>query len=162
MHLTQLPIRLTTGAFILNSGIGKLGADEATAQYLHGAASSTYPAFFKDMNPQTFTKVLAYSEIGVGSALLFPKVPATIAGAALTGFGASLVGMYLKTPGMTQSDGIRPTQDGIPLAKDTWLVGAGLTLLLQGLAWGTKRGAKAVKRGVQNTASNVQDALPIG
>ena len=39
----HLPPRLATGAFILNSGIGKLSADEATAAQLHGFAAGTYP-----------------------------------------------------------------------------------------------------------------------
>ncbi len=36
-----LPPRLTAGAFILNSGVGKLSADEETAARLHGMAAST-------------------------------------------------------------------------------------------------------------------------
>lgn len=146
MNLTHLPLRLTTGAFILNSGVGKLTADEGTAQYLQGAAAATYPALFKGMSPTNFTTLLAAGEIGVGLALLVPKVPATLAGAALTGFGASLLGMYFKTPGMTLEDGIRPSQDGIGLAKDSWLVGAGLTLLSQGVVGGAKSQARAVRK----------------
>ncbi len=38
--------------------------------------------------------------------------------------------MYLKTPGMTQDDGIRPTADGTGLAKDVWLLGIALGLIL--------------------------------
>ena len=30
--------------------------------------------------------------------------------------------------GLTEDDGVRPTQDGIGIAKDIWLVGAGLTV----------------------------------
>ena len=66
MNPTHIPIRVATGAYILNSGIGKLGADEGTAQFLHGAAAGTYPSVFKDMKPKTFAQVLAYSEIAVG------------------------------------------------------------------------------------------------
>ena len=117
MNPTHIPIRVATGAYILNSGISKLGADEGTAQFLHGAAAGTYPSVFKDMKPKTFAQVLAYSEIAVGGALLLPKVSSTVAGAALTGFGASLLGMYLKTPSMTLDDGIRPSPDGIGVAK---------------------------------------------
>lgn len=134
MQLTHVPLRVATGAFILNSGISKLGADEGTAQFLHAAAAGTYPVVFKDMKPQRFAKVLAYGEMAVGAALLAPMVSATVAGAALTGFGASLMGMYFKTPSMTQDDGIRPSQEGTAVAKDMWLVGAGLTLLSQGIA----------------------------
>ena len=157
MHPTQIPLRLTTGAFILNSGISKLGADEGTAQYLHSAAASTYPSLFKDMEPQKFAKLLAYAEISVGTALLAPMVPATVAGAALTGFGSSLMGMYFRTPSMTLEDGIRPSQEGIAVAKDSWLVGAGLTLLTQGLLGAAKSG---VKSGVKSSKKAVRRATP--
>ncbi len=150
MHLTQVPLRVATGAYILNSGLGKLNADEGTAEYLHGAAAGAYPALVKDMDPKGFTSLLAYGEIAVGAALLAPMVPATVAGAALTGFGSALVGMYLRTPSMTLDDGIRPSQEGVGLAKDVWLVGAGLTLFTQGLTGmaksGVKRSRKAVKK----------------
>lgn len=153
MHPTHVPLRIATGAFILNSGINKLGADEDTATFLHGAAASTYPAVFEDMEPTKFAKLLAYSEIGVGVALLAPMVPATVAGAALTGFGASLMGMYFSNPAMTEDDGIRPSQEGTALAKDAWLVGAGLTLLSQGLLGAASSRAKAV-------GSTVRRAVP--
>ena len=152
MSLTQIPLRLTTGAFILNSGLGKLGADEGTAQFLHGAAASTYPSLFKDMEPKKFARVLALSEIGVGAALLAPMVPATVAGAALTGFGGSLIGMYLKTPSMTLDDGVRPSQEGTAVAKDVWLVGAGLTLISQGITAAAKSGAKSSRRALRKAS----------
>lgn len=152
MSLTQIPLRVATGAFILNSGISKLGADEGTAQFLHGAAAATYPALFKDMEASKFARLLALSEIGVGGALLAPMVPATVAGAALTGFGASLIGMYLKTPSMTRDDGIRPSQEGIAVAKDVWLVGAGLTLLSQGITSAAKSGVKTSKRALRKAS----------
>lgn len=152
MSLTHIPLRVATGAFILNSGISKLGADEGTAQFLHGAAAATYPAFFKDMEATKFARLLALSEIGVGTALLTPMVPATVAGAVLTGFGASLIGMYLKTPSMTLEDGIRPSQEGTAVAKDVWLVGAGLTLLTQGISSAAKSGVKTSKRALRNAS----------
>ncbi|WP_207208478.1 hypothetical protein [Nocardioides glacieisoli] len=152
MSLTQIPIRVATGAFILNSGIGKLGADEGTAQFLHGAAASTYPSLFKDMEPTKFARLLAISEIGVGAALLAPMVPATVAGAALTGFGGSLIGMYLKTPSMTLDDGVRPSQQGTAVAKDVWLVGAGLTLVSQGITAAAKSGAKSSRRALRKAS----------
>jgi hypothetical protein len=152
MHPTHVPLRVATGAFILNAGIGKLGADAETAQALHGTAANAYPGLVADMKPATFTRVLAWTEIAVGATLLAPTVSSTVAGAALTGFGGSLVGMYLKTPSMTLADGIRPSQQGTPVAKDFWLVGAGLTLLMQGLAGSAKSEAKAVKKGIRRAA----------
>ena len=65
MSLTQVPLRLATGAYIVNSGISKLGADDGTVQFLHGAAASTYPALFKDMEAAKFARLLAVSEISV-------------------------------------------------------------------------------------------------
>ncbi|MDN4160177.1 hypothetical protein [Nocardioides abyssi] len=162
MHLTHVPLRVATGAFILNSGIGKLGADEGTAQFLHGAAASTYPGAFKDMKPTTFTKVLACSEIAVGAALLTPKVSATVAGGALTAFGAGLMGMYLKTPSMTLDDGIRPSQEGTAVAKDVWLVGAGLTLLTQGITGAAKSGVKSGRKAARKATKKAAKASPIG
>ena len=153
MNLTHVPLRVATGAFILNSGVSKLGADEGTAQFLHGAAAGTYPALFKDMKPAKFAQLLAYSEIAVGAALLTPMVPATVAGTALTGFGAGLVGMYLKTPSMTLDDGIRPSQEGTAVAKDMWLVGAGLTLLSQGVLGAAKSGVKTSKKALRKSGT---------
>ena len=152
MSLTQVPLRVATGAYILNSGIGKLGADDGTAQFLHGAATSAYPGPFDAMEPAKFARLLAWSEIGVGAALLAPMVPATVAGAALTGFGASLVGMYLRTPSMTLDDGIRPSQEGTAVAKDVWLVGAGLTLLSQGITSAARSGVKTSKRALRKAS----------
>lgn len=41
--LSNAALRLTTGALILNSGIGKLSMDEATYGYLKGMASAGLP-----------------------------------------------------------------------------------------------------------------------
>jgi hypothetical protein len=154
MHPTHVPLRLTTGAFIVNSGLTKLKADQEAAEQMHGWASSVYPVF-KDMKPADFAKLLGYGEIGVGALLLLPTVPSAIAGGALTAFGAGLVGMYLNSPGMTQDDGIRPTQEGTAVAKDVWLVGAGLTLAMQSFLSGTKHAAEAVAGGVTGAAGAV-------
>ena len=107
MKLAHLPLRVATGAYILNSGMSKQGLEGQAAEGLHGMA--------------------------VGAALLIPFVPSALVGAALAGFSAGLVQLYLKTPGMRQPGSLKPTQEGIGLAKDVWLVGAGLTLLLDGL-----------------------------
>jgi hypothetical protein len=71
---------------------------------------------------------LAGAEIGLGAALLLPIVPAVVAGAGLVGFAGGLLGLYLRTPGMHQ--GLRPTQQGTPIAKDVWLLGIGAALVL--------------------------------
>jgi hypothetical protein len=132
MRLSHVPPRLAAGAFIVNAGLGKLSADETTAKALHGTAIGTYP-FFAKADPVTFTKVLGASEIAVGSTLLSPFVSPLLAGGVLVGFSGALLRMYLKTPGLTHEDGIRPTQQGTPLAKDVWMLGMGLGLVIDGL-----------------------------
>jgi hypothetical protein len=129
--LSEIAPRISAGAFILNSGLGKRGADEGTAAGLHGFATGTYP-FLKSVDPATFVKVLAYSEIAVGTALLTPFVPTAVAGALLTGFSGGLLGLYLNTPGMRKPGSLAPTQEGLTVAKDVWLLGIGIGLLTRG------------------------------
>ena len=132
MKLAHLPLRVATGAYILNSGMSKQGLEGQAAEGLHGMASDAIPPL-KRIQPEQFAKILSTGEIALGAALLIPFVPSALVGAALAGFSAGLVQLYLKTPGMRQPGSIKPTQEGIGLAKDVWLVGAGLTLLLDGL-----------------------------
>jgi uncharacterized membrane protein YphA (DoxX/SURF4 family) len=128
----QLPPRIVTGAFFLNSGIGKLKADEATAAQLHGFAAGTYP-FLKKLKPADFVRLLAVSEITLGAALLIPVVPEALAGAGLAAFSVGTLGLYAKTPGMRQPGTPLPTEQGIALAKDVWMTGIGLALVIDGL-----------------------------
>jgi hypothetical protein len=132
MKLAHLPLRVATGAYILNSGMSKQGLEGQAAEGLHGMASDAIPPL-KRIQPEQFAKILSTGEIALGAALLIPFVPSALVGAALAGFSAGLVQLYLKTPGMRQPGSLKPTQEGIGLAKDVWLVGAGLTLLLDGL-----------------------------
>jgi hypothetical protein len=132
MKLAHLPLRVATGAYILNSGMSKQGLEGQAAEGLHGMASDAIPPV-KRIPPEQFAKILSTGEIALGAALLIPFVPSALVGAALAGFSAGLVQLYLKTPGMRQPGSLKPTQEGIGLAKDVWLVGAGLTLLLDGL-----------------------------
>jgi hypothetical protein len=129
--LSEIGPRLSAGAFILNSGLGKRGADEGTAAGLHGFASGTYP-FLKSVPPQQFVTGLAYSEIAIGGLLLAPFVPTAVAGAALTAFSGGLLGLYLNTPGMRKPGSLAPTQEGLAVAKDVWLLGIGVGLLTRG------------------------------
>lgn len=124
----DVPPRLATGAFILNSGLGKLKADAETAEGLHGMACVAYPVL-KKIEPERFTRLLAWSEIAVGGTLLAPFVSTRLAGLALTGFSGGLVGLYLRVPGLREHGSLRPTQNGIPMAKDFWMLGIGLGFL---------------------------------
>ncbi|MGO1177506.1 MAG: hypothetical protein ACTMKZ_15125 [Brevibacterium aurantiacum] len=128
MRLDTALLRAVPGAFILNSGIGKLGLDEESAAGLQQMAANGVP-FVEEMTPAQFGKFLSYGEIAVGAALLLPFVPTRIAGAALTTFSAGLVANYFSIDSMTQDDGIRPSEDGTAVAKDTWLAAIGLALM---------------------------------
>lgn len=132
VKLHHLPQRLTTGAFILNSGIQKWNADEATAEQLYGFAVGTYP-FLAKLKAKDFVKLLAVTEVTLGSALLIPIVPSAVAGAGLAAFSGGLLGLYVKTPGMRKEGTMLPTQQGIPLAKDVWMTGIGLGLMIDDL-----------------------------
>ncbi len=132
VKLRHLPQRIATGAFILNAGIGKLNADEETAAQLHGFAVGTYP-FLAKLKPQDFAKLLGGTEIALGAALLLPVVPTALAGAGLAAFSGGLLGLYVRTPGMRKEGSPLPTQQGIPLAKDVWMLGIGLGLVLDEL-----------------------------
>jgi hypothetical protein len=126
--------RLTSGAFILSSGMAKLGADEKTEEGLHAMATGAYP-FLGRIPPHRFTRLLGCAEVGLGTVLLLPVVPAGFAGAALTAFSSGLVGLYLRTPGTHRKGSPLPTQEGVPLAKDTWLLGIGVGLMCDRRGW---------------------------
>ena len=129
MKLSHIPLRVATGAYILNSGLSKQGLEGQAAEGVHAMAAGAIPGVNK-IPADSFAQLLSGAEIALGGALLLPFVSSRIAGAALTGFSAGLIQLYLKTPGMRQAGSLKPTPDGIGLAKDVWLLGAGLTLLL--------------------------------
>src|SRR5271154_7280499 len=114
VKLSHLPPRMAAGAFILNSGIGKLSADEEAAAQLHGFAAGAYP-FLAKLKPRDFVRLLAASEIALGSALLLPIVPSAVAGAGLAAFSGGLLGLYARTPGMRKDRSPFPSQQGTPL-----------------------------------------------
>jgi len=161
ISLSEIAPRISAGAFILNSGLGKRGADEGTAAGLHGFATGTYP-FLKSVDPATFVKVLAYSEIAVGTALLTPFVPTAVAGALLTGFSGGLLGLYLNTPGMRKPGSLAPTQEGLTVAKDVWLLGIGIGLLTRGTIdrepRRVRKAAKTLARANKKVARAVENA----
>ena len=133
MNAWEIPVRLATGAFILNSGLNKRNVEPEHAAGLHGMASGAYP-FLGKLEPQQFAKLLSAAEITLGAALLAPVVPTALAGAALTAFAGGLLGMYLRTPGMHKEGSLAPTQQGIVLAKDVWMLGIGLGFVVDAVA----------------------------
>jgi hypothetical protein len=133
MQLSHLPVRTATGAFILNSGLSKRNLEGQAAEQMHGWAASSIPAL-DQLKPEVFVRLLSGTEVALGTALLVPAVPSSLVGVGLVAFSAGLMTLYLKTPGMRQEGSLRPTEQGNGLAKDVWLLGTGLTLLLDDLA----------------------------
>ena len=128
--LWHVPVRLATGAIILDQGLLKLGADDDTAKWLHGQAVQAFPQF-ADMEPREFVQLLSAGEIALGTALLgIGFVPSSLAGLALGAFGGSLVRLYLKSPGTRRQGSIAPSQQGVGLAKDSWMLAIGTALVL--------------------------------
>jgi uncharacterized membrane protein YphA (DoxX/SURF4 family) len=129
MKLRNVPTRLATGAYILHTGLEKWSGSEQQAQGVHGMASGAFP-FLKGVRPTDFLKSLSVGEIAVGAVLLAPVVPSAVAGAALTGFSGALLTMYLRTPALHRPGSIWPTQNGVGVSKDVWMLGIGVGLLV--------------------------------
>ncbi|AKK03693.1 hypothetical protein [Corynebacterium epidermidicanis] len=128
MNLAALALRAIPGAFILNSGLGKIGMPAEVSAGMQEFAATGMP-LVKQIPADKFGTVLGFAETAVAASLLLPFVPNRIAGLALTGFGSGLLSLYFGNDGNTESDNIRPTEAGLPLAKDSWLVAMGLALL---------------------------------
>lgn len=127
--MRRAPLRLATGAYILNSGLSKFGMAEEHAKGVHGMGSGAYPVLQK-VPPKPFVTGLAITETVMGAAVLFPVVPAGLAGIALVGFAGSLLGMWWRTPGMHEEGSLRPTAQGTGIAKDVWLLAIGTSLIV--------------------------------
>ena len=140
MHLPvkarDLPGRVTTGAYILHSGLDKWRADETRATALHGMAAAAFPVLNR-IPPARFLRLLAASEIAIGTALLTPIVPNALAGAALTGFSGSLVTMYARTAALRKPGSAWPSQAGVAVSKDIWMLGIGLGLVADAFTTGS-------------------------
>ncbi|MGI5215225.1 MauE/DoxX family redox-associated membrane protein [Plantactinospora sp. CA-290183] len=142
MNLSHVPLRVAIGAFFLNSGLSKWSLEGEAAQSVHGMAVSALPPL-KRLQPGPFARALSGTEIALGVALLLPVVPSALVGAGLLGFAGGLMRLYWATPGLHPPGDPRPTQQGTALAKDVWLVGAGLTLVIDDL---TGRGRRLGRR----------------
>lgn len=129
MSLSTAVLRAVPGAYMLNSGIGKLGLPAEAAAGLQAMAAKGVPAVEK-LTPEQFGKALSYGEIAVGGALLLPIVPTRVAGLALGAFSGGLLAMYFRTSEFTEADGIRPSQEGTAVSKDVWLAAIAAALLL--------------------------------
>ena len=143
MNLSDIPLRVVTGAYIFHAGFDKWKGDEVTAKAIHGMASGTYP-FLTSVPPTRFLRLLAAGEMATGAVLLTPTVSNAKAGAALTGFSGALLGLYAKTPGMRKPGSVWPTAQGTAISKDVWMFGIGLALMAD--AWSGRRARRARAR----------------
>ena len=140
--LWHVPVRLATGAIIIDQGLLKLKADDDTAKWLHGQAAQVFPQF-EDMDPKEFVQLLSAVEISLGAALLgIGFVPSSLAGLGLTVFGGSLTRLYLKAPGTRREGTIAPSQQGVGLAKDSWMLAIGTALVLDSLFGSSRKRSK--------------------
>ena len=130
--LSDLPARITTGLYILNSGLSKRDVPAEAAAGVHGFATSAYP-FLGGIPAAQFVKNLSRAEIALGSALLVPVVPTGLVAGALAGFSGGLVGLYLRGPGMRKPGSLAWSEQGQAIAKDVWMLGIAGTLLLESL-----------------------------
>jgi uncharacterized membrane protein YphA (DoxX/SURF4 family) len=130
MKLRNVPTRLATGTFILHAGLGKWRGGPEQAAGVHGMASNAYPPL-KAVEPPTFLKALSVGEVATGALLLAPFISNRKAGLALTAFSGGLLTMYARTPALREPGSIWPSQQGIAVAKDVWMLGIGLSLLLE-------------------------------
>ena len=121
-NISNAALRLVSGAFILNTGIGKLNLTPDNAAGLQTSAQRVFPSLGK-MEPEQFGNYLSFSLI------LTPFIPSRLAGLALGAFSGGLIATYLRAPGMTEPGSIRPTAAGTAMAKDFWLAGIAAALI---------------------------------
>ena len=128
----RAPIRMATGAYILNAGIGKLRGGDETAKGVHSMATDAYPGLER-VDAKVLLRAVGAGELVLGAALLLPIVPAAIAGVGLAAFSGGLLGMYWRTPGMHGARSPLPTEAGTPFAKDVWLAGIATSLVVDSM-----------------------------
>lgn len=128
LRARNVPTRVTTGVFILHSGLQKWNGPSGQAEAVHGMAANAYP-FLRTVPAPRFLRLLAAGEIVTGALLVSPFVSNALAGAALTGFSGALLGMYGRTPAMHEPGSIWPSPAGIAVSKDVWMLGIGLALM---------------------------------
>lgn len=152
--LRRAPGRITTGAFILNTGIDNLrNKDDEKAKGVHGMVAGAYPVFEK-VEPKVFLKALGAGEVILGGALLLPVAPAALVGLGLAGYAGGLLGVYWRTPSMHRdATDPRPTQQGTPVAKDVWLFGIGTGLVIDAILSGAGRRSASAKGAIKGATA---------
>ena len=94
------------------------------------------------MEPKDFVQLLSASEIALGAALLgIGFIPSSLAGLGLSIFAGSLTRLYLTAPGTRREGTVAPSQQGVVLAKDSWMLAIGVALVLDSL-FGSRKSRK--------------------
>ncbi len=138
-RLWHVPVRLATGAVILDQGLSKLEVDEEGAKWFHERAVIVFPQL-QDMDPKDFVRLLSTCEIGLGGALLaIGLVPSGLAGLGLSAFAGCLTRLYLTAPGTRREGSLAPSQQGIALVKDIWMLAIGVALVLDAVTGRRRR-----------------------
>jgi uncharacterized membrane protein YphA (DoxX/SURF4 family) len=161
MRLSHLPLRLATGAFLLNDGLSKRSLATEAASGLDGVATPAFPQA-PDLSPGTLGRALTVGEVAVGAMLLTPFISPVVAGAALTAFSGAVLRMWWVTPGMHAEGSPRPSQEGTSKAKDVWLLGSGLALVLDGVGDSARDTARRTRKSARRTTKAARAALPVG
>ena len=131
-NVRRAPLRLTTGAFVLNSGVSTFNASDAKIQRLQASAAQLVPQVGQ-MTPRTFAKALAAGEVALGTALMLPIVPPAIAGLGLSAFAASLLATRRSSSGQHTDPPGETSTGPVPGATEAWMLGSGVALLLDAL-----------------------------
>jgi hypothetical protein len=152
MRVSHLPLRAAMGAFILNEGLGKRPVDPRGADGLPNA----FPQL-ATMSPATVSKGVVATEVAVGGLLLAPFVPPLVAGAALAAFGAGMLQARMRSVERTEEPEKEKT-----VAKDLWMLGTGLALVLDSVTDGARRTSRRTSKAAKRTAEAVKEALPVG
>jgi hypothetical protein len=123
---------LSAGAFVVNSGVSRFGADDAAMKRLQTSAAKLVPQVER-MSPRTFSRAVAAGEVTLGTAIMLPLVPAAAAGIGLSVFAASLVAARQPTSGQHVDPTDDATGSAVPNATEAWMLGSGVSLLLDAL-----------------------------
>lgn len=113
-------LRGITGAYMLQAGYGQRNMPREAAEGLQQFAATGVPQV-KNLQADTFGKVVSASEMGLGAALLSPFISNRLAGLGLAAFSTGVLSIYFRNDDMTQRDGIRPSEPGTGLSKDIFL-----------------------------------------
>jgi hypothetical protein len=139
VKLSHAALRLATGAYILNSGVAKWQSeDDEYHKHIHEMATSAYPQL-GSMEHRQFSRFLSVGEMALGAALLAPPVSPLLAGAGLSAFSGGLLGLYLRVPGLREPGSLRPSMQGLAIAKDSWMLAIGLTLMIDAISRANRR-----------------------